>query len=262
MGRQPKPKPWSNYDNLHELYEVQELSTGAIAQKYDVFPNTVRRELIKHGIKLRKRNDAQKKYLENHEHPMKGRQRSEEERESISMGVQKKWEELSPKEIKERKEELSKRAKKKWQDMSEEEKTQNINKMHKANRAQSGMGSKNENLVADMLKEAGYKLVQRTTDYTPNRQFEIDIAIPSESIAIEWDGAAHFRPIYGEEALERTQEKDARKDKALLSNSWTVIRCRDHSTAHSLAFCRRAVDKIIKVINNKSKGKVYYLDME
>ena len=134
--------------------------------------------------------------------------------------------------------------------------------MHNGNRKKMRAGSKNENLVSDILSEIGYKTVQRSKDYSPRRQFEIDIALPEERYAIEWDGVTHFSPIYGEEHLTKVQQKDAYKDKLLLSNGWTVIRCRDTSTTSSLAFCRRSVDRILSVIDKGERGIVHILEMK
>jgi hypothetical protein len=40
---------------------------------------------------------------------------------------------------------------------------------------------------------------------------EIDIYIPSLKLGIEWNGIVHFKPIYGEEALRKTQYRDENK---------------------------------------------------
>lgn len=268
MPRKATPKPWATKQFLEQKYVAEELSTQGIVKAIEaefgakVYPNTVRRELKKLGITLRSKSQAQSAFLDKNDHPMLGRERSEEEKRKISEGIQEAWDKLDDNEVEKRKEEMAERARLKWEWMSDEEKKKNIEKMHQANREKSGQGSKNENMVAELLREAGYKIVQRTTDYTPGAQFEIDIAIPGESIAVEWDGAAHFAPIYGEKDLKRTIAKDQRKNRALLSNRWTVIRCRDHSTAHSMAFCRRAVEKIVDVIKNGTRGTVHHIDAE
>lgn len=247
-------------DFLHNEYVVLEKSTTRIAQEIGTHPNTVRRALIKNGIPLRDKASAQKKFLEANPHPMEGRKRSDEEKQKISEGIQGHWNRMDDSDVEARKKVMSQTAKEKWASLSEEERAKTIRKMHSASRESAGHGSKNENMVADMLSEAGFKLMQRTNQYTPQNIFEIDIAIPSIKMAIEWDGAAHFMPIYGDEYLQRNLEKDQRKNQILLDHGWTVIRCRDYSTAHSLAFCRRAVDKIIETIQNGDKGVVHIID--
>ena len=260
MGRRSQAKPWDTFENLHNLYVKQEMSTGAIAKKYGTFPNTIRRALKRHGIDTRDKSEAQKNFLEKNEHPMLGRPRSEEERINISKGIQTHWDGLSEEEDRQRRQEMAERARVKWEWMDEEEKKSTIEMLHKANREKAGLGSKNENAVANILIDHGYVVVQRTNEFSPRRAFEIDIAIPSERIAIEWDGAAHFEPIYGDEALKKTIAKDERKNKALIDYGWKVIRCRDHSTAHSFAFCQRAAEQILETIKIIEDGEVVLID--
>jgi len=191
---------------------------------------------------------------------MLGRERTEKERLEISKGIQKHWDSLDEDEQQLKRERMSERARAKWEWMSDEEKQESITRMHKANREKAGLGSKNENAVAEIISNAGFSVSQRTTEYSPRRAFEIDIAIPSERVAIEWDGAAHYEPIYGDEALQKTMEKDDRKNKALLSHGWKVIRCRDHSTAHSAAFCQRSATIILQAMKTLSDGEIKHLD--
>lgn len=255
---------WNNKEWLEQKYTVENLSTQRIAALLDTFPNTVRRALKRHGIALRDKKEAQVNFLEEHDHPMLGRERTEEEKKKISQGIQTAWDAMTDEEKIALKEKMSETAKMKWEWMSEEDRDANILKMHKANREKSGEGSKNENMVAAMLVEAGFKIDQRTYDYSPQNRYEIDIAIPAHNIAIEWDGAAHFEAIYGEDSLKRTMAKDEKKNGALIGQGWTLIRARDHSTSHSVAFCQRAVNKIIAAIEEykKKPAQVVHLDME
>jgi very-short-patch-repair endonuclease len=260
MGRRTQAKPWDTYNNLYDLYVAQGLSTGAIAKIYGTFPNTIRRALVRHGISTRTKSEAQANYLEDNDHPMLGRERTVDERKAISGGIQKHWDGLSEEEAQKKREAMGERARFKWEWMSDEEKAASIKKMHKANREKAGLGSKNENAIANILRESGYTIAQRTTEYSPRRAFEIDIAIPSERIAIEWDGAAHYEPIYGEEALKKTMEKDNRKNLALIDYGWKVIRCRDHSTAHSLAYCKRSAERILEAMRTIKDGEIIHID--
>lgn len=252
----------ADYNFLYGEYVTAEKSTTRIAAEIGTHPNSVRRALIKLSIPLRDKASAQNNFLAANPHPMEGRKRTDAEKNKISLGLQGHMNRMDPDEIRERKETMAQVAKDKWASLDEEQKKKTIHKMHSASRESAGQGSKNENLVSALLSEAGYKVMQRTNQYTPNNQFEIDIAIPSIYVAIEWDGAAHFEPIYGEEHLQKNMEKDERKNKVLTDNGWTLIRARDHSTAHSLAFCRRAVAKIIDVIENGQKNVVHIVEAE
>jgi len=258
---------YDRYEYLKEEYVGKGRSTASIAKEWTtdikkVFPNTIRRALVRHMIPLRDKSNAQKNFLSKNPHPLEGRPRTAEEKRKISDGIQKWWDGLDVTEAEQLRSEMSERAGEKWLKMTKEQRELAIKKMHIASRERTGMGSKNENKVADLLGAAGYSLMQRTNQFTPRNQFEIDIAIPGRQIAIEWDGVAHFLPIYGKKALSKTQEKDNRKNKVLIRDHWVVIRCRDHSTAHSVAFCKRAINQIIKLIEKNLKPGVYYIDAE
>lgn len=240
-------KPWNNPKYLKREYVENERSTSDIAKELGTYPITIRRALIKHGFEIRNKSQAQKNNIKKNGAPMQGKTRSVREREKISKGLQRFWDGMDEDQEREVRNRLSENARNNWKNITKAEKNKRLRKMQTAAR-KTGGGSKNENLVASILADIGYKIVQRSKDYSPRRQFEIDIALPNERIAIEWDGVTHFEPVYGEEHLARVQQKDKYKDEMLVSNGWTVIRCRDMSTTSSLAFCRRAVDKILEVM--------------
>lgn len=257
---------WDSYEYLYEEYVIKKRSTKSIAEEHGTFPNTIRRCLKKHGFDIRDKSKAQKNYIEEHGSPLLGRVRSKEEKDNISKGLQGFWTTMEDEEKNYLKNKMAESAKVQWSSMSEHERKDAIYRMHLASKSKMYAGSKNENAIADMLVKSGYTIYQRTNNYVPGNKFEIDIAIPNLSIAIEWDGATHFMPIYGEEHLQKVIEKDDAKDSALMDAGWRVIRCRDHSTAHSRAFCRRSVDKIIgaikDIVDNKKEPCVVVLDME
>jgi len=255
---------YKSREYLVKEYLKKGRSTSSIAKEWStvnkkVYPNTIRRLLTKYQIPLRDKSEAQKNFLASNPHPLEGRARTDEEKKKISEGIQKWWDDMDQDDVDRLKSAMRERAGDKWASMSKKEKIDAVRKMHQASREVAGMGGKNENVVADLLEAKGYGIVQRTNQFTPRNQFEIDMAIPSNRIAVEWDGAGHFRPIYGDKSLKRTQAKDERKNRVLVKDGWVVIRCRDHSTAHSMAFCRRATDKIVGLIKQKLKPGVYYI---
>lgn len=244
---------------LEEEYSKKNRSTVSIANEHNMYPNQIRRLLKKYGIAIRTNSDAQKINIQNNGHPMEGRERTEEEKAAISQSIQQWLESLTPEEAKKLKEMKSKVGKSNWSDLDKKERTEMLAKMRTGARASVNQGSKNENTVASLLGSK-YKILQRTTYFTGADSYEIDIALPNEKVAIEWDGATHFSPIFGAENLLRVQNKDKEKDKLLLGQGWTVIRCRDHSTSPSNAFCRRAAKQIEDTIVNGKKNTVHILD--
>jgi very-short-patch-repair endonuclease len=257
-----KNKSWDSHDFLEKEYEIKEKSTSQIAKEQGTYPMTIRRALKKHGFKIRDKSQAQKNNLEKNGSPLQGRARTREEKLRISMGLQEHWEKMTAEEKIAAKLIRSQIGKSAWDKKTDSEKKNAVNKMRIGNSKKGRKGSKNENAVADMLLNYGFKIIQRSKDFTPGRRFEIDIALVKERIAIEWDGPNHFDPIYGEESLASVKAKDKIKNYALVKSGWTVLRVRDHSTSSTMAFCRRACDKIINTIENGDKNIVHVIDAE
>lgn len=255
-------KSWDSHDFLKREYEVGNKSTSQIAKEQGTYPMTIRRALKKHGFKLRDKSEAQKNNLDKNGSPLQGRERSRQEKINISMGLQEHWENMTSEEKIEAKTIRSEIGKNAWEIKTDEEKKDSVSKMRIGNSKRERKGSKNENAVADMLINAGFNIIQRSKDFTPGRRFEIDIAMVKEKLAIEWDGPNHFDPIYGEESLAIVKAKDEIKNYSLVKSGWTVIRVRDHSTSSTMAFCRRACDKIIELIDGGERNVIHIIDAE
>ena len=236
-------------------YTKKERSTFDIAQELGTHPNTIRRILIKNNVTIRNRSQAQKNQLERKGHPMAGKTRSKQEKRKISDGMRHYWDGLSVEEQEAESQRRSEIAKDQWEGKTKREKVAMIDKMNKANYKTTFQGSRNENKIAELLEEEGYSVLQRTNDYTPGNQFEIDICLWKQAIAIEVDGKTHYEAIYGEDRLAKVKKADRTKNNILLGGGFTVIRLLDKTTCHSLAACTRAVDSINEIVANKKKHK-------
>jgi very-short-patch-repair endonuclease len=260
MGRQKKKT--FNEDYICKEYTKKNRSTSDIAKELKTYPNTIRRILINNDIDLRSHSEAQKNQIKKNGHPMKGKIRTKEEKEKISDGMRKHWDSMSNSEKEKEKKRRSKISKDMWKNISDEKKESMLENMRKKNLETRNAGSKSENLLADMLREMGYAVEQRTNRFTPGNQFEIDICLPKEAVAIEVDGATHFRAIYGGDRLKKTKRNDSDKNSILLGAGFTVIRVQDNSNKHSRSVCVRARDKIVKIISkSNSKGKLHKINM-
>ena len=65
-------------------------------------------------------------------------------------------------------------------------------------KAAQGKGSRLERYIAEELRRRGYLVEERSIHYTAGKDFEVDLALPNELIALEVDGPTHFLLIYGE----------------------------------------------------------------
>jgi hypothetical protein len=71
--------------------------------------------------------------------------------------------------------------------------------------------SKCEIMLYEMLKNRFPNVAMMAGDKTMLNGYEVDIAIPSLNLAIEWNGIVHFLPIYGKDKLHRVQTNDQKK---------------------------------------------------
>ena len=53
--------------------------------------------------------------------------------------------------------------------------------------------------------------------------YEVDVAIPSLKLAIEWNGIVHFKPIYGQTKLDKIQNRDTNKLKIAANKDINLI---------------------------------------
>ena len=122
------------------MYNDQNCSTYEIAKELDTYPNKIRRTLIKHGVSLKSKSEAQKNALESGRsaHPTMGKKRSREERLKISSSLVDYWGEMSDKERAKR----VKIAKKNWKNMTAQQKEDMRSKGIAAIRTAATEGSK------------------------------------------------------------------------------------------------------------------------
>ena len=72
------------------------------------------------------------------------------------------------------------------------------------------------------------------------------------STAIEIDGPSHFEPVWGEEALSRTQKADQQKTGLLLSNGFVLIRVKQQKGL-SEKYKREILSKIVSILTDINK---------
>ena len=208
-----------------DQYTNHKKSTYEIAQELKTYPNKIRRALNTLGVELRDKSKAQTVAIQSgrHEHPTKGKKRTEAEKVAISNGMATYWDEMEESE----RERRSKISKKQWQEMSEEEKA-NLRKLAaEAVRKASKEGSKIEKFIYEGLTKAGYDVIFHKRGLVANDKLEVDLFVPSLKTAIEIDGPAHFLPIWGQENLVRHIRADAQKAGLLINRGFVVLRVKN-----------------------------------
>jgi very-short-patch-repair endonuclease len=239
---------------LHKHYVEENKSFQEIADMYDTYPNRVRRDAKKLGIKIRSKSEAQKLALESgkHKHPTKGTVRTEETKSKIGKSVMSSWDKMSDTELEKR----SVLAKANWQSLSEDEKQDRFNKANQAVRESSKTGSKLEKFLYKGLLNNGYRVEQHKQNIL-NTKLHIDLFLPTISVAIEVDGPSHFEPVWGEEALKRAQAYDNKKTGILIGKGIKLIRIKqkkDFSKARASLILENLLGAIQKT---QDQGETY-----
>jgi len=237
-----------NETEIVKLYTKQNQSTYQIAKAYNTYPNKIRRILVKHGVNIKSKSEAQKNALKSGaaKIPTEGRNRSPEERLSIGKAMKKHWSTMSDEE-RNRRSELSRRQ---WEQMSAQEQEDMRKAAHEAMREAGKNGSKFERYLYEELVKAGFNVEFHVKDFLAHKNLEIDMFIPSLKAIIEVDGPSHFLPIWGEERLQKQIHSDTHKKGLILSKSeYVIIRLKTSSDYVCYSDSIRGRDLIIDLLN-------------
>lgn len=243
---------------LKREYGDKERSTYEIAEELGTYPNKVLRAIKLHKITVRDRKRAQSNAIKKgrHEHPTKGRKRSQDVKRRIGEGVAKRWQDLSEEE----REHRSQLARDRWESMTplqREQFQQNaIDGMGRASRE----GSRLEHILLTSLQAAGYNCSHHYECILGNESMHLDIWVPSLRLAIEIDGPTHFFPIWGEERLVKTQRADKEKTGLLLSYGYRLLRVKYLLKSLSGYRERLVIEQVLDVLREveSNDSKQYY----
>ncbi|MAR66721.1 MAG: hypothetical protein CL833_05650 [Crocinitomicaceae bacterium] len=245
-----------NEKDIVDLYQSGSHSTYEIAERYNTYPNKIRRILVKNGVEMKTRSQAQKTALSKGraKHPTKGNKRSKEERLKISSTVQKYWKNMSSEEYNRRCSE----ARQRWHSLDEVERARITSLAIEAVRKAGKEGSKMEKFLLQELTGLGYEVQFHKKNLIPNENLEIDLYIPSLKTIIEIDGPSHFLPIWGEEKLQKQIKSDDQKTGLVLSKGFVVLRVKNMLDFVSLASKEKLIKDVteqLKIIANKFPAK-------
>jgi very-short-patch-repair endonuclease len=253
-----------NDKEIVKLYVDEHKSTYQIADIMNTYPNKIRRILIKNNVEIKDKSEAQKNALKSGvaKIPTLGRQRTKEEKLKISVGLTKKWQEITDKEY-ERRVEV---AKKRWKDMSESDKRNMVSSAIKSIQLAGKEGSKLEKFLYIEITGAGFKIEQHKKNLIPNQNLEIDLYFPSLKTIIEIDGPSHFLPIWGDEKLQKQIKADSHKTGLILSKGFVIIRVKNLKDTLSLNEQEQLKNKLINMLqtiqDNFPKDHERYIEIE
>jgi len=207
-----------------DLYQKEQWSTYEIAEKLGTYPNKIRRILKKHGVDIRSRSNAQKNALKKGRatHPTEGTEMSDSTKLKISESQGRVWDSLNEEE-KEYRSEIGRKA---WDQKTDKEKALLIAEAQKAVRESGRLGSKMEHFLLNELTQEKIRVEFHKDHWLQNQNLQVDLYLPEYRAAIEVDGPSHFKPVWGEENLEKNIKADQQKTGLILAGGLVMIRIR------------------------------------
>jgi very-short-patch-repair endonuclease len=205
--------------------------------------------LIKNGVELKNKSEAQKNALQNgtSKIPTQGKKRSKEDRLKISSSLKKTWDNMSDEEY-DRRVQMSKNR---WNNMTELQKSNMCAAAIKAIQSAGKEGSKLEKFIREELTSAGFVVEFHKTNLIANQNLEIDMYLPELGTIIEIDGPSHFLPIWGDEKLQKQIRADAHKTGLILSKGLKIIRVKNLSDSVSLSDKQNLKNRLLNILNGK-----------
>ena len=236
-----------NTKKIVDMYVKQNKSTYEIAEEFNTYPNKIRRLLVKSGVQLKDKSEAQKNAIQTGKsiHPTMGKTRSEEEKLKISYGIKKYWDDMDDKTYNTK----VKQAQQRWNSMGEVEKTKMLDAAIKAIQLAGKNGSKLERYLYEEITKAGYSVEFHKKYLIQNENLEIDMYIPELKTIIEVDGPSHFLPIWGDEKLQKQIKADNNKSGLILSKGLAIIRIKNLSDSVCLADKEKLRVDLLKILS-------------
>lgn len=231
-----------------KLNQEHSVSIVQLAKLDKSSPYLIRKIFFKHNVEPTSASViARKQMLEMENHPTRGRQRTEEEKIKMGVGLSKSWTDMTDnrkQQIEDQKERLSKEPGKMKQ-MSL--------KGSKAMRKAAEEGSRLEHYIREKLFENGYVSVQHRDKILPNEKFEFDLFIKDMGVIIEVDGPTHFEPIFGDHALNKSLSRDQLKTKLSIEQGYKMVRVKQLK-AYSQHYFRTVFEELLKLLTDIRGG--------
>lgn len=244
-----------------EQYFQKNRSAPDIAQELDTYPNKIVRIIKKSGLEMRTKSESQKIALEEGRasHPTEGKNRSDETKLKISESVANKWQSFS--EVK--KKSIKTNLKKSWKKRDKSDillmQKKAVQGLSKSGRE----GSKIEKFMVEELRRLGYNILAHKKGLIPNSNLEPDAVLPDIKLIIELDGPTHFKPIFGQERLDKVIASDAEKNALFLQHGFCILRVKYLSKTISQYKKRVMIERLVEKIESiKNNHQVKILDIE
>lgn len=229
------------------------LSVAEVAKKYKRSQSTVNRLFKKLGVKIRSASEAQKLALSSgrSKNPTAGIGHSTTAKVNMSEKAANRWARITDAE----REKFKETARQRWAKLSESDKREMLRLAGVALKRVATEGSEIEQYLEQGLLGLNF-MVQKHVKNFMGGQYEIDILLKDEGVAVELDGPHHFLPIFGEERLEKTMKFDAAKNGTLISMGLSIIRVKCLYKNLTEKMKRDTLSLIVDTINKIKSGEI------
>jgi len=235
-------------------YYTKEKTFQEIAENFGTNKTFISRVFKKYGLTPNNKSEAQKISLKKGiaSHPTKGKKREYLVKDKIAKTMKKMWAERSPEEI----QKIKDKARENLLSVPIEKREKYYKKSSETNRKNGIEGSRLEKFISKFLILNKYKLELHKKQLIENEEMHLDIFLPEQGIAIEIDGAHHFKDIYGEEKLRKRETQDNVKNWLVVSAGYFMIRVQfpgDYISNIDLKKCSSQLLKLIQFITTMSE---------
>lgn len=128
---------------------------------------------------------------------------------------------------------------------------------NQAVRQSSKKGSKLEHFLLENLIADGYKVEFHKEQLLANTKLQIDLFLPTMSIAIEVDGPSHFLPVWGQDTLAKNQKYDKKKTGLIIGKGLKLIRIKqihDFSKSRAALVYEQLTQAITAIQNSNNRS--------
>lgn len=230
------------------LYQAGE-SPAAIARRFGTHANAVRRLLLRLGVPLRTRGEAQRLALERgrRAHPTAGAERPPEVRARIGDGVAAHWAGLSA----EDREARRAAARARWAAMGDAARAALLEAAWLGLR-RAARGSKPELFLRDGLRAAGHRVEHRTP------RADLEVLTGGRYVLVFVDGAHLEAPVWGADRLRQDQDAAVARRRALLAGGYAVVVVRYVPRHASGARLRRALTRLLELLESDLSNSQFH----
>ena len=168
---------------------------------------------------------------------------SKQTKQKISEAQGQVWDSLNKKQ-KQYRSQIGKEA---WAQTTEEEKSAFIAQAQEAIRKSSRVGSKLEHFLLSELSTRKTRVEFHKEQWLQNQNLQVDLYLPEYRTVIEVDGPSHFKPVWGEENLQKNIKADQQKTGLVLSSGLVMIRIKQDQSL-TQRFMRNTLNKLLNLL--------------